>query len=177
MIQIDPGRLENEALWRIAQRLVAFDTVSTNSSLQAAHFVANELDRPGFQVHVHQDEALGVSKGSVIAVAGPHEPDGLLLSGHLDVVPFADQPGWTRDALVLGRDQQRIYGRGVSDMKGFIAQCVVLAQAVDTSRLRAPLAFIFTSDEEVGCLGSGRLVGHLPAPIRFLSDSPMGGDW
>ena len=163
MVQIDPRRLDQEPLWRITERLVAFDTVSTNSSLEAARFLADEIDLPGWTVRVHEEQGFGASKGSVVAVAGPPEPGGLILSGHLDVVPFASQPGWTRDALVLGRDEHRIYGRGVADMKGFLAQCVVLAQSLDLGRLRRPLAFVFTSDEEVGCLGSGRLVDHLPS--------------
>lgn len=162
MVEIDPASLERHHLWRCCSDLVAFDTVATNTSIPAADYVANQLDLPGWTVRIHRDEALGSPKGSVVAIAGPNEPGGLILSGHLDVVPFASQPGWTRDPLRLSRDGERIYGRGVADMKGFIAQCIVMARALSVDGLRCPLAFVFTSDEEVGCLGSGRLIEHLP---------------
>jgi acetylornithine deacetylase len=89
--------------------------------------------------------------------------DGLIVSGHLDVVPFADQPGWTRDPLRLSFEGDRVYGRGTSDMKVFLAQCVAAARQLDLGRLRRPLVFLFTADEEIGCLGAARLVPELDA--------------
>ena len=109
-------------------------------------------------------------KANLVAVAGPAEPDGLILSGHLDVVPFEDQPGWTRDPLALAFEGDRVYGRGTTDMKVFLAQCVEAAGQLDLDGLRRPLGLIFTSDEEVGCAGAGRLVPEL---VTAFGDVPM----
>jgi acetylornithine deacetylase len=62
---------------------------------------------------------MGVLKVNLLAYAGPPEPDGLIISGHVDVVPFAGQPGWQRDPLHLELTDDRVYGRGASDMKVF----------------------------------------------------------
>ena len=161
---------EESSLWSVCERLIALDTVSTASSVEAASYLASRLDLRGWRVNLHRDTALGADKGAVIASVGPAEPGGLILSGHIDVVPHADQPGWTRDPLRLTQEGDRIYGRGVADMKAFLAQCIVLAERVDPARLRRPLAFVFTSDEEVGCLGAGRLLEHLPS---LFGDVPM----
>jgi acetylornithine deacetylase len=78
----------------------------------------------------------------------------LALVGHTDTVPF--DPAWT-DALQLVEVDQKLYGRGACDTKGFIASALTAIEATDLRRLRRPLALVFTADEEVGCLGAKQL--------------------
>lgn len=153
-----------------AERLVGFDTVSQRSDEPAAAFVADELDRLGFQVQLQVDVVGGVRKVSVVAALGPPEPDGLILSGHLDIVPFAGQPGWIREPLRLTAEGDRLYGRGTSDMKGFVAACLAAARRLAPDSLARPLVFVFTCDEEIGCLGAERLA---PALASLLGEVPL----
>jgi acetylornithine deacetylase len=55
-----------------------------------------------------------------------------------------------------------IVGRGVSDMKVFLAQAILAAKHYPINQLKRPLMFIFTCDEELGGQGSSRLVHELP---------------
>jgi len=158
-------------LYEVLERLVAFDTVSSNSDAPAMEFLAERLMTHGFKVHLHRIEIAGTPQLNLVAWAGPPRPDGLAISGHLDTVPYAGQPGWSRDPLTLGVDDERVWGRGTSDMKGFLAESVAAAAALDVRALKRPLVFIFTSNEEVGCFGaksvSGALdsiLGETPAP-------------
>jgi acetylornithine deacetylase len=105
-----------------------------------------------------------------VASAGPPEPDGLILSGHVDVVPYAEQPGWTRDPLRLAVEGERVYGRGTTDMKGFLAQCLDALSRLDVASLARPLVVVVTGDEEIGCRGAARLVPHL---ARLLAGRPL----
>src|SRR5688572_28356840 len=123
----------------VARRLIAFDTVSAKSNAAAARYLADELERHGFRVACQAYDCDGVAKTNVVAVAGPTVEGGLIVSGHVDVVPFAGQAGWTRDPLALVADDDRVFGRGTSDMKGFLAQCVAAAAEIDRARLRRPL--------------------------------------
>ena len=148
-------------LQELASRLVGYDTVSQKSNVEAMAYLGNHLEGHGFQVALQQTEVAGVPKANLIAVAGPPEPDGLILSGHVDTVPFLDQPGWTRDPLTLGVEDDRVYGRGTSDMKIFLVQCVDAAATLEPKRLTRPVVFLFTADEEVGCLGAERLMPEL----------------
>src|SRR5581483_4947074 len=95
---------------------------------------------------------------------------GLAISGHLDTVPFVGQPGWTREALKLEVGEERVWGRGTSDMKGFLAECVAAAAALDLRALRRPLVFIFTAAEETGCFGAERIAPELGA---ILGETPL----
>jgi acetylornithine deacetylase len=168
-------------LFDLAERLVAADTVSLRTNEPLAELLADELDRLGFGLARQVAEVGGVRKVNLLAWLGPPEPDGLILSGHLDVVPFADQPGWTREPLRLTEQGGRLYGRGTSDMKAFVAQCLAAARRLDPASLERPLVFAFTCDEEIGCLGAerlapalGTLLGELPLPRLCWIGEPTG---
>ena len=83
---------------------------------------------------------------------------GLVLAGHLDVVPVAGQP-WTGDPFTLRAADGRYYGRGVCDMKGFFACALALLPKLPP--LRAPLWLAISCDEEIGCLSAPRLANAL----------------
>src|SRR6266487_894007 len=148
--------IQESELWEISRQLVGFNTVSAFSNVVAAEYLANYLEEGGFAVRLLTEEDHGVQKANVIAWAGPEVPDGLIISGHIDVVPFEGQPGWKTDPLVLQTDGQRIFGRGVSDMKVFLAQAMVAAKRHSLEALKRPLMFIFTYDEEIAGQGSAR---------------------
>jgi acetylornithine deacetylase len=148
-----------------AARLIATDTVSSRGNAALMGELGDRLEAAGFRVRLQGWGEGAHAKANLVAVAGPPEPDGLVLSGHLDVVPFADQPGWTRDPLRLCFDGDRVYGRGTSDMKVFLAQCVDAAARLELAKLRRPVVLLFTADEEIGCLGAARLVPELEAML------------
>ena len=158
-------------LYDTVRRLIGFDTVSINSNLEAAKFLADRLDDAGFRTTLQDVEIAGVRHANLVASAGPPVRDGLMLSGHIDTVPFQGQPGWTRDPLKADLDGDRLYGRGTSDMKGFIAQCIAAAMKLERRSLKRPVVFLFTADEEIGCRGAelagpemARLLGEVAAP-------------
>ena len=83
---------------------------------------------------------------------------GLVLAGHLDVVPVTGQP-WTGEPFTLREADGRYYGRGVCDMKGFFACALALLPKLPP--LRAPLWLAISCDEEIGCLSAPRLARAL----------------
>jgi acetylornithine deacetylase len=148
-------------------RLVAFDTTSHRSNLEMAEFLAGYLDRPGVRVRLVPSAA--GDKANLLAFVGPRLDDegdaggrrpGLVLSGHMDVVPAGE--GWTSDPFTLTDAGDSWVARGSADMKGFVALAANLARAVDPARLAAPLVLILTFDEEVGMLGARELVERWP---------------
>lgn len=156
-------------------RLIAFDTTSRNSNLPLADFLADYLDRPG--VRVERNPSADGAKTNLVVWVGP-EPSGdrrgLVLSGHMDTVP-ADEAGWRSDPFTLTDEGDRWVARGSCDMKGFLAVAANLAAEVDPAGLRAPLALVFTYDEEVGTLGARRLTETFPE-ARALPRSAIIGE-
>ena len=159
-------------------RLVAFDTVSSNSNLPIVDFLSEYLERPGVEI-IRQPNDDG-TKANVLVWAGPKfdnesERSGLILSGHVDVVPAGDLDQWRSDPFVLDEREGAYFGRGACDMKGFDALAVSLLAEIDPSTLKAPLAGLFTFDEELGTLGALHFVQHWSAQ-QLLPQSAIVGE-
>lgn len=150
-------------------RLVSFDTTSSLSNLPMLDFLAGYVDRPG--VRIDRNPSADGTKANLVVAAGPEgEPQGLMLSGHMDVVP-AGEPEWRSDPFRLVEDDGRLVARGAADMKGFLALAANRMAVADPGALRHPLALLFTYDEETGTLGARRFTetwgdgGRLPRSV------------
>ncbi|MFP1909903.1 acetylornithine deacetylase [Lonsdalea quercina] len=78
---------------------------------------------------------------------------GLLLAGHTDTVPF-DDGRWTRDPFTLTEHDNRLYGLGTADMKGFFAFILDTLRDIDPATLTKPLYILATADEETTMAGA-----------------------
>jgi acetylornithine deacetylase len=156
-------------------RLVAFDTTSSNSNLPLVEFLADYLEQPG--VRVRESGYGDPRKANLLIELGPEigpRREGLLLSGHLDVVPAGE--GWQSDPFALTDGGDRWFARGACDMKGFIAIAANLALEIDAAALRSPLALLFTCDEEIGTVGAQHWVAAVgdawPLPRATVIGEP-----
>ncbi|WP_406720233.1 acetylornithine deacetylase [Thioclava litoralis] len=138
--------------------LIAFPSISAESNLDIITYCARHLEAAGARVEILRDPS--GKKANLWATLGAEGDGGLVLSGHSDVVPVADQ-NWRTDPFEMQEEDGRLYGRGACDMKGFIACC--LTKAEDLARIAGqhPIHFAFTHDEEVGCLGARALTDTL----------------
>jgi acetylornithine deacetylase len=153
-------------------RLVAYPTVSDTPVTGIAAYLAERAEALGMRVERLDSPMEG--KCNLVCSAGPAGTDGLVLSGHMDVVPVNGQP-WTGDPFRLRRIGDRLVGRGACDMKAFLAATMEGLARLDLQRLERELVLVFTHDEEVGCLGSRQLVEQLagrPLPSLALIGEP-----
>jgi acetylornithine deacetylase len=139
-------------------RLVAFDTTSRNSNLALIEFIRDYLDAN--KVASELVFAEDGQKANFYATIGPQDQNGILLSGHTDVVPIDDQD-WHSDPFTILAQDDRLYGRGTADMKSFIAVVLTLVPELTRRKLRTPIHLSFSYDEEVGCIGVRRLIDAL----------------
>jgi acetylornithine deacetylase len=141
------------------ERLVAFETVSHRSVLDLCAFVAQRWEDRGLRVR-RVPEPGPDGKTNLVATIGPEGTDGVVLSGHMDVVPVEGQP-WTSDPFALTRRGDRLVGRGSADMLGFLAATTAALERFEAKDFQRQLVLVWTCDEEVGCLGSAQLVPRL----------------
>ncbi len=140
------------------RKLVGFPTVSRDSNLELIHFVRDRLAALGAEARLtYNDER---SKANLFATLGPRGKPGIVLSGHTDVVPV-DGQAWDTDPFCVVEKDGKLYGRGTSDMKSFVAVVLALAPEFAQRGLKTPIHFAFSYDEEVGCIGVGRLIADL----------------
>ena len=142
------------------ERLIAFDTTSRNSNLEMIGWIADYLENWGVESSLsHDDDG---RKANLFASLGPEDNGGIVLSGHTDVVPVDGQP-WDTDPFEAVEKDGRLYGRGTSDMKSFIAVSLALVPEFLARGLTKPLHLAWSYDEEVGCLGVHRLIADVNA--------------
>ena len=132
-------------------RLVAHRTVSSDSNLALIEDVRRYLE--SFGVASRLVPNADGTKANLVATIGPAVAGGAVLSGHTDVVPVEGQP-WSSDPFALIERDGRLYGRGSSDMKGFIACALAAVPALVHAKLQRPIHLCLSYDEEIGCFGA-----------------------
>lgn len=139
-------------------KLISFDTTSRNSNIALIEWAATKLEEAG--ARLRYDYNADRSKANLFATFGEGYDGGIVLSGHTDVVPV-DGQRWQSDPFVAEVREGRLYGRGASDMKGFIGVVLANAHRFSTAHLAKPVHIALTYDEEVGCLGVPGLIAEI----------------
>jgi len=163
--------ITNQLEW--ISRLVAFDTTSSVSNLALIEDIENYLREQKVETfRVENDDG---TKANLYALVGPKVPGGVVLSGHTDVVPVAGQDWSTEPFTVIEKDD-RLYGRGVADMKTFSAIGLSLVPEMLSANLKRPIIFALSYDEEIGCLGAPSMIAEiadkLPKPDAVIVGEP-----
>lgn len=152
--------MDEDRVLELLSTLVAFDTTSRDTNLPLVDWAQAHLAALGFRIDRVSDPT--GEKAALFASIGPDGPDGIVLSGHTDVVPVDGQT-WTSDPFRLRRNGGKVFGRGACDMKGFDAVCLAGAEQMARATLARPIHLALTYDEEVGCVGGRVLAEHLKA--------------
>jgi acetylornithine deacetylase len=130
--------------------LVGFDTISDRSNLPLIAHVETYLSGLGVTSERIVDDT--GQKASLWVTIGPQDRGGYVLSGHTDVVPVAGQH-WSEDPFKLVARDGKLYGRGTTDMKGFVAVCLAMVPEMLAAKLATPIHLAISYDEEIGCVG------------------------
>ena len=155
------------------RRLVAFDTTSRNSNLALIEYVQGYLKGHGIESKLVPNE--DGTKANMFATVGPNVKDGVVLSGHTDVVPVDGQP-WVTDPWTLTLKDGKYYGRGTCDMKAFYAIALAMVPEFKKAKLKKPIHFALSYDEEIGCFGAHSLAAamatEVPRPRAIIIGEP-----
>ena len=173
---IDPQDIRG---FEMIQRLVGYATVSRDSNLALIEWVRALLEGHGATTTMTwNDERTKANLFATLAARdGNATHHGIVLSGHTDVVPVDGQP-WTTDPFAATLKGDRLYGRGVADMKSFSAIALAFVPEFLRRGLARPLHFALSYDEEVGCIGVRRLIADVVAkgwkPAGCIVGEPTG---
>ncbi|MBO0345546.1 M20 family metallopeptidase [Roseibium sp. CAU 1637] len=149
----------------LTQQLVAFDTVNPpGNEAEAMGFCADLLESAGFTCVLQP--TLGAGRANLVATRDVGSGQAIAFSGHLDTVPLGTAT-WSNPPLGGIVRDDRLYGRGASDMKGGVA--AFLQACFDPFTPPGGIAVLLTSGEETGCDGARELgaAGGLP-PVGAL---------
>jgi acetylornithine deacetylase len=163
----------HDAILPLVGRLVGFNTVSVRPNMALIGAVKDYLAGHGVKARIVPNE--DGTKANLFATIGPDVPGGVALSGHTDVVPVEGQD-WGSDPFTATPKGDKLYGRGTADMKGFIAVALALVPEFKKRKLKRPIHFCFSYDEEITCLGVMSLLHllgrELPKPALAIIGEP-----
>jgi acetylornithine deacetylase len=142
----------------LIERLIGFDTTSRDSNLGLIEWARDYLKAYGIESRLTYDAA--GNKANLFATVQKGAKPGIVLSGHTDVVPV-DGQNWASDPFKATVKGDRLYGRGACDMKSYLAVVLAMAPRFAAAKLKAPIHFALSYDEEVGCIGARGLLEDL----------------
>jgi acetylornithine deacetylase len=160
---------------QILERLVSFPSVVGTPNGAIVDWITTYLRSHAVEVRVLPGPE--GDRANLFATLGPRDRPGYILSGHMDVVP-AEEAQWRADPFTLRAEGDALFGRGTSDMKGFLAAVLASVPALKAGRLDRPLHVAFSYDEEAGCRGAPHLISRLPElcppPLGAIIGEPSG---
>ncbi len=179
MVQVDP---QDEAV-ELCRDLIRFESVNDGTGRgkgerEAAEYVAGKLAEVGLEPQVFESATNRTSVVTRVEGQDRGRP-GLLIHGHLDVVP-AEPKEWTYDPFAGEVADGALWGRGAVDMLDMDAMTLsVVRDRMRTGR-KPPrdLVLAFVADEEAGgVFGAQWLVEHQPALFEGCTEaiSEVGG--
>ena len=155
--------MENLSTIKILENLISFPTVSRDANIGLIEYVAKIIECETVKpVIIKNNEN---TKANLFASIGPENPEGIMLSGHTDVVPI-DGQNWTKPPFECTYENGLYFGRGTADMKGFVASAINSFIKAKSINLKKPLYLALSYDEEVGCLGVRSLI-DLVKELKF----------
>ncbi len=158
-----------EELVELTRRLLAFDTTNPpGRELEAMQFCAQWLEGAGFRCELQH---LSPGRANLVATRGLGEGLPLCFSGHLDTVPLGDAP-WSVPPFEGIVEDDFLYGRGATDMKGAIAAFMLACR--DNHPVRGGVSILLTAGEETGSDGARELAaaGLIPAAGAMIVGEP-----
>ena len=145
---------------KILTDLIAFKTISGQDNSSLIDYCENILNNIGIDTFkVYDDDKKRVNLFGTLKAKNQSTKKPIILSGHTDVVPVSK--GWSSDPFVATIKNDKLYGRGSCDMKGFIACTLAYAPIFKESNLDRDLHFCYTFDEETACIGAPLLIKEL----------------
>ncbi len=161
MTSTSDERNQNELIDLLAS-LVKIDSVNPDlvpgarGEAEIAAFIAEWANRAGLEAIV-QEIAPGRANAIVIA-RGSGGGKSLMLNGHIDTVGLADMV----DPFAARIEGNKMFGRGVYDMKAGVAASLIAAKRAKTLGLRGDVVVAAVADEEMASLGTQAALRELP---------------
>jgi len=143
----------------ILQELLSFDTINPpGNEDECASFIGDILEDHGFII---QRLEFAPKRTSLVALSKGHQSDkgAICFCGHMDTVPLGNAP-WEHDPFGGKIVDDKIYGRGASDMKSGLAAMIMTGARLGEMDLRKDVVMLFTAGEETFCEGARYIAEH-----------------
>ena len=159
--------VNSKSLFEQLNKVVSLPSVSSaNASIDMSNkpvidHLAEQFESLGFECELIPIPGSETTKFNLIATLGSG-PGGLVLAGHTDTVPL-DEELWSSDPFKVTQRDGKLFGLGVTDMKGFFPIIMEAVKPLLDKSFKEPLIVLATADEETSMQGA-RSIAEMGRP-------------
>ena len=152
------SKIKEEEITNLAQELIKIPSDETAGEKEVCEYLESYLKSLGMKVRLQ--EVLPNRPNIIAEVIGDEVGKSIMFNGHVDTVPIGDIKKWSMDPYSAIIKDNKLFGRGSTDMKGAIASMIIAMKFImnDVEKFNGKIIFTGVMAEETTGLGTQKIV-------------------
>ena len=152
------SKIKEEEITNLAQELIKIPSDETAGEKEVCEYLESYLKSLGMKVRLQ--EVLPNRPNIIAEVIGDELGKSIMFNGHVDTVPVGDIKKWSMDPYSAIIKDNKLFGRGSTDMKGAIASMIIAMKFImnNVEKFNGKIIFTGVMAEETTGLGTQKIV-------------------
>ena len=152
------SKIKEEEITNLAQELIKIPSDETAGEKEVCEYLESYLKSLGMKVRLQ--EVLPNRPNIIAEVIGDEVGKSIMFNGHIDTVPVGDIKKWSMDPYSAIIKDNKLFGRGSTDMKGAIASMIISMKFImnNVEKFNGKIIFTGVMAEETTGLGTQKIV-------------------
>ena len=152
------SKIKEEEITNLAQELIKIPSDETAGEKEVCEYLESYLKSLGMKVRLQ--EVLPNRPNIIAEVIGDEVGKSIMFNGHVDTVPIGDIKKWSMDPYSAIIKDNKLFGRGSTDMKGAIASMIIAMKFImnNVEKFNGKIIFTGVMAEETTGLGTQKIV-------------------
>ena len=152
------SKIKEEEITNLAQELIKIPSDETAGEKEVCEYLESYLKSLGMKVRLQ--EVLPNRPNIIAEVIGDDVGRSIMFNGHVDTVPIGDIKKWSMDPYSAIIKDNKLFGRGSTDMKGSIASMIIAMKFImnNVKKFNGKIIFTGVMAEETTGLGTQKIV-------------------
>ena len=152
------SKIKEEEITNLAQELIKIPSDETAGEKEVCEYLESFLKSLGMKVRLQ--EVLPNRPNIIAEVIGDEVGKSIMFNGHVDTVPVGDIKKWSMDPYSAIIKDNKLFGRGSTDMKGAIASMIIAMKFImnNVEKFNGKIIFTGVMAEETTGLGTQKIV-------------------
>ncbi len=152
------SKIKEEDITNLAQELIRIPSDEITGEQEVCEYLSDILKSLGMKVRLQ--EVLPKRPNIIAEVLGGNNGKSIMFNGHIDTVPIGNIEKWNTDPYKAIIKDNKLFGRGATDMKGSIASMVIAIKYImnNVENFNGKIIFTGVMAEETTGLGTQKVV-------------------
>ena len=152
------SKIKEEEITNLAQELIKIPSDETAGEKEVCEYLESYLKSLGMKVLLQK--VLPNRPNIIAEVIGDEVGKSIMFNGHVDTVPVGDIKKWSMDPYSAIIKDNKLFGRGSTDMKGAIASMIIAMKFImnNVEKFNGKIIFTGVMAEETTGLGTQKIV-------------------